>query len=91
MATLWVNTKFYSRFKLLQCNSGSTHHSIYHMTEHSLSIKGLTQGGVPVGLQLIAGDPKREEFMDEGELAGQAFEVQVTAKVISLKNHHVYI
>ena len=41
--------------------------------------------------KLIAGDPKREEFMDEGELAGQAFEVQVTAKVISLKNHHVYI
>ena len=44
-----------------------------------------------VRLQLIAGDPKREEFMDEGELAGQAFEVQVTAKVIGLKNHHVYI
>ena len=31
--------------------------------------------------------------MEEGELAGQAFEVQVTAKVMSLNNDdiHVYI
>ena len=33
---------------------------------------------------VLAGDPGREPFMEEGELAGQAFEVQVTAKVKSV-------
>ena len=37
------------------------------------------------GENAISGDVRREAFMEEGELAGQAFEVQVTAKVMSLK------
>ena len=33
----------------------------------------------------ISGDPKRDAFMDEGEFAEQAFEVQVTSKVTMLQ------
>ena len=33
----------------------------------------------------ISGDPKRDAFMDEGEFAEQAFEVQVTSKVTILQ------
>ena len=33
----------------------------------------------------ISGDPKRDAFMDEGEFAEQAFEVQVTSKVAILQ------
>ena len=32
-----------------------------------------------------SGDPKRDAFMDEGEFAEQAFEVQVTSKVTILQ------
>ena len=33
----------------------------------------------------ISGDSKRDAFMDEGEFAEQAFEVQVTSKVTILQ------
>ena len=39
----------------------------------------------------ISGDPKREAFMDEGEFAEQAFEVQVTSKVNNKDNNLVNI
>ena len=64
---------------------------LYTIAVNERVVQYITMMEVPTGEVTIvikndiSGDPKRDAFMDEGEFAEQAFEVQVTSKVTILQ------